>query len=106
MSEFWRRVTAGYGSDEVTDWPRTRLERVVAYILSRSQHPSWFRSDVALKFRQIRENLIVATSRRLPRSVAYWAAIRVGVHATQGPHSGQNPSDLLFMDALKRWNER
>ncbi|WP_316207423.1 hypothetical protein [Bradyrhizobium sp. SZCCHNR3118] len=39
----------------------------------------------------------------LPRRLAYWAAIRVGCNATQGEFSDQSPTDLQFMDALKRW---
>lgn len=39
----------------------------------------------------------------LPRAVVYWAAIRLGCHATQGQYSNQNVPDLNFMDALKRW---
>ena len=40
---------------------------------------------------------------RLPRRLAYWAAIRVGAHATQGQYSDQVVPELGFMDALKRW---
>lgn len=39
----------------------------------------------------------------LPRRLAYWCAIRLGAHATQGRWSNQNVPDLTFMDALKRW---
>jgi hypothetical protein len=42
---------------------------------------------------------------RLPRPLAYWCAIRVNVHATQGPFSNQEVPALLAMDALKRWEE-
>jgi len=39
----------------------------------------------------------------LPRSVAYWAAIRVMAHATQGKWGNESPTSLKAMDALKRW---
>lgn len=39
----------------------------------------------------------------VPRQLAYWCTIRVGVNATQGEHSNQVVPDLAFMDALKRW---
>lgn len=39
----------------------------------------------------------------VPKHVAYWCAIRVGANATQGQYSNQVVPDLLFMDALKRW---
>lgn len=42
----------------------------------------------------------------LPRDVAYWAAIRVGAYATQGKWGNESPTDLLFMDALKRWERQ
>jgi hypothetical protein len=42
---------------------------------------------------------------RLPRNLAYWAAIRVGAHATCGEHSNQVVPELKFMDALERWEK-
>ena len=42
---------------------------------------------------------------RLPKPIVYWSAIRLGAHATQGPYSNQVVPDLLFMDALKRWEK-
>jgi hypothetical protein len=40
---------------------------------------------------------------RLPRSLAYWCAIRVMAHATQGRYGTQVVPELTAMDALKRW---
>ena len=51
------------------------------------------------------EKLQMAVAWKLPRSIAYWTAIRVGAHATQGQYSNQVVPDLKFMDALKRWEE-
>lgn len=42
---------------------------------------------------------------KLPKSVVYWCAIRVGAHATTGEHGSTNVGGLTFMDALKRWEE-
>jgi hypothetical protein len=39
----------------------------------------------------------------LPRRLAYFATIRVGVHATTGEYGHQIVPDLTFLDALKRW---
>lgn len=55
------------------------------------------------RVRRAKEALIVKTAWLLPRSVAYWCAIRVISHATTGEHSGQIVPDLTAMDALKRW---
>ncbi|WP_439357826.1 hypothetical protein [Bradyrhizobium sp. DASA03007] len=39
----------------------------------------------------------------LPRSIVYWAAIRLGCNATQGQYSDQVVPELNFVEALKRW---
>ena len=39
----------------------------------------------------------------VPRRLAYWCAIRVIAHATQGEYSNQEVPALSAMDALKRW---
>ena len=41
----------------------------------------------------------------VPRRVAYWCAIRVGAHATQGEWGIQEVPLLTFADALKRWEQ-
>jgi hypothetical protein len=40
---------------------------------------------------------------KMPRSLAYWCAIRVGAYATCGRYSDQVVPELLYVDALKRW---
>jgi hypothetical protein len=50
------------------------------------------------------ERLCIWIAWILPRKVAYWAAIRVGTHATVGRYSSQIVPDLNFMKALKRWD--
>lgn len=44
-------------------------------------------------------------ARHLPDRVVYWCAIRVGSRATTGKHESQIVPDLLFMEALNRWEE-
>lgn len=41
----------------------------------------------------------------LPRSVAYWCAIRVVAHATGGQWRNQVVPELLALEALKRWEK-
>ena len=55
---------------------------------------------------RLREKALMALAWGLPSGVAYWAAIRVGAHATQGRWSDQEVPALLFIDALKRWEDR
>lgn len=52
----------------------------------------------------MREKIVQWIAWRLPRSVAYWATIRVGAHATQVYPNTVVP-DLTLMEALKRWND-
>lgn len=42
---------------------------------------------------------------RLPRQLAYWCAIRVIAHATQGQYGSQVVPELYAMDALERWRK-
>jgi hypothetical protein len=42
---------------------------------------------------------------RLPRRLAYWAAVRVNSYATIGKWAKECPSDVSVIDALKRWHE-
>jgi hypothetical protein len=41
---------------------------------------------------------------RMPRRICYWCAIRVGAAATVGEHSDQIVPDLLYTEALIRWD--
>lgn len=43
---------------------------------------------------------------RLPKSIAYWSAIRVGAHATTGEYGNTIVPELAYMDALKRWETK
>jgi hypothetical protein len=53
----------------------------------------------------MREKLTMWLAFRLPRRLVMWCAVRLGAHATQGRYSSQVVPDLLFMDALKRWDD-
>lgn len=51
-----------------------------------------------------RERVARFAARLLPRRVAYWAAIRVGVHATTGKYSNQVVPELTIGEMLERWD--
>jgi hypothetical protein len=53
----------------------------------------------------MRERFYEWLANHLPRKVAYHCAIRVGVHATSGRYARIEVPALMFMDALKRWDE-
>lgn len=55
---------------------------------------------------KLAERLTTKVAWLLPRRIAYWAAIRVMAHATQGKWSSQNVPALYAMDALKRWDPK
>lgn len=55
--------------------------------------------------RRLAERLAILVAWSLPRHIAMWAAVRVGAHATQGRYSNQIVPELLFFEALKRWEE-
>jgi hypothetical protein len=52
----------------------------------------------------LRERFVLAIVWRLPRWLAYWSAIRVMAHATTGAYSSTIVTELLAIDALKRWD--
>jgi hypothetical protein len=54
---------------------------------------------------KVPQRLAMKAAWALPRSVAYWAAIRLMAHATVGPYSDQVVPDLTVEDALKRWEK-
>lgn len=65
---------------------------------------SWRWIHIKYEISRKREKMLIWLAWRLPRSIAYWAAIRVGCNATQGDYSNQVVPELYFMDALKRWD--
>lgn len=54
-------------------------------------------------YEKYKEKLMLAIVWKLPKSIVYWCAIRLGANATQGNYSNQVVPDLNFVDALKRW---
>ena len=51
------------------------------------------------------ENIWIWIAWRLPRPLVMWCAIRLGCHATQDQYEDQVVTELLMMDALKRWED-
>ena len=51
-----------------------------------------------------RERLLIWLAWRMPRSLSYWCAVRVGAHATTGDWGHFNTPETTVLDALKRWD--
>jgi hypothetical protein len=51
----------------------------------------------------VKEKFWVWLAWRLPKPLVYWAAIRLGAHATQDQWGHESPTNLLMMTALQRW---
>ena len=45
-------------------------------------------------------------SYRLPKRLAYYATIRLGVNGTTGKYSNTNTTSVRFMTILKRWRNQ
>lgn len=58
-----------------------------------------------MTIKDMRDKIAMKIAWWLPRDVVYWCTIRLGCHATQGQYGSQVVPDLLFMDALKRWDK-
>jgi hypothetical protein len=41
----------------------------------------------------------------MPRDLAYFCAVRVGAHANCGRWADEDPHDLRFFTALRRWSK-
>lgn len=52
---------------------------------------------------KLKQKIVMGIVWVLPKSIIYWAAIRLGAHATTGEYGNQVVPELHFMDALKRW---
>lgn len=51
------------------------------------------------------EKFYIWLAGKLPRRLVYHCAIRLGAAASTGKYETQIVPTLLFMDALKRWDE-
>lgn len=51
----------------------------------------------------MKEKILMWIAWHMPRSVAYWCAVRVNANATTGKYETQVVPELTAMDALKRW---
>ena len=54
--------------------------------------------------KNVADKILLWLAYRLPRRLVLWCAVRVGANATTGEWNTQVVPDLLFMDALKRWD--
>lgn len=61
--------------------------------------------DWALLYQRVKYDVGMKIVHALPKTLVYWAAIRLIVHATTGKYSSQIVPDLTAMDALKRWEQ-
>ena len=53
---------------------------------------------------QLKEKIIKFIVWHLPKSIIYWAAIRLFAHATDEKYSKTNAVELTLPEALLRWN--
>lgn len=53
-----------------------------------------------------REQVWMKVADYLPKSLVYWAGIRMMVHATTGRYSLQEVPALTIMTALDRWERK
>lgn len=51
----------------------------------------------------MKEKLAMWVSKRLPRRLVYWSAVRVLANATSGKYSNTEVPALTGMEALMRW---
>jgi hypothetical protein len=59
--------------------------------------------DLKYKMYRMKEKLILWIVWKLPKTIIYWAAIRLMSFATCGQYGNDSPTDLPMMEALKRW---
>jgi len=64
---------------------------------------NWWKYAMRERMRRLKERALIAIAWAMPRGVVYWCAIRLGVHATQGPYSRTVVPELTVLDALQRW---
>ena len=55
-------------------------------------------------YKQKLENFIMWVAWKLPRHLAYWAAVRVSAEASQGGYAHDLVPEITMMDALDRWS--
>ncbi len=53
-----------------------------------------------------KEKMLLWFAWRLPRSLVYWATIRLIAHASTGEYSATIVPELGAVEALKRWEQR
>jgi len=75
---------------------QTRIEWIAGWVA----YARWL---LARSMARCAERATVAVAWRLPRYLVYWAAIRLGAHATVGTYGETEPDAMSFMEALRRW---
>lgn len=76
---------------------------MVAWAVRQHDRREQLRLEARILRSKVAEGLAMDVAWLLPRKVAYWATIRVGAEATTGRYGSTCPSELLYMDALKRF---
>jgi hypothetical protein len=61
--------------------------------------------DIKYEVNKIKEKLMMWVAWKMPRWLVMWCAVRLGANATQGKYDTTIVPDLLFMDALRRWEK-
>lgn len=62
--------------------------------------------DIKYEMEKVTERMFMWVAWMMPRKIAYWCAVRVMVHATQGEWSDQEVPALLAIDTLQRWEPK
>jgi hypothetical protein len=66
---------------------------------------NWIHYSVVPTLRRRVEKAQIWVAWHVPKWLAYWCTIRVGVHATAGPYSGEEVPGVKLPDMLKRWEK-
>lgn len=60
--------------------------------------------DRHYEIRKRREAFVRWIAWHLPHELVMWCYFRVAAHATGAKYPTSNPSEVLMMDAIKRWD--
>ena len=52
----------------------------------------------------MKEKFLIWLAWKLPRNLAYWAAVRVNSEATTIHYTDRTPSEVSIIEALKVWH--
>lgn len=71
-----------------------------------SKPVSWFWFDLRCWWLSRKERLTMWVVWHLPHQIVYWAYIRVHANATCGPFGGEQPDQVSWSEACRRWERR